>query len=210
MTAGASWSLEQLLPGRRPVRMTADLTEQIARVCAAFPTSEGPPAATPEDLAEISARLPAVANVVDRLSAEFARQVRGVPSILRHGDLWAGNMLVAGRRLTGLIDWDAAHPAALPGADLLQVVATELRRQTRRQLGPAFLSRPWRLRVFSEATRAYWRVLGIRPGETLLTAVGIAWWAAEVSGTLARLPHRATDARWIATNVEAVLESLRS
>ena len=64
--------------------------------------------------------------------------------MLRHGDL--GRQLLVGVEdgLSGLVDWDAAHPAAVPGADLLQLVATEFRRGEH-ALGPAFLSRPWRL-----------------------------------------------------------------
>jgi hypothetical protein len=42
----------------------------------------------------------------------------------------------------------------------------------------------------------------------VLDCVGIAWWASEVHGTLARLPHRASDERWVATNVDPVLSEL--
>jgi len=146
--------------------------------------------------------------VVARLAAETSARVRSLPAILRHGDLWAGNLLVDRGRLSGLVDWDAAHPAALPGADLLQLLATDFRRRAGRALGPEFLNRPWRSPAFSQATAGYWPVLGIRPDDALLELVGIAWWATEVHGTLARLPHRANDERWVVTNVDRVLRAL--
>lgn len=206
--AGASWLLERALPGRRPRRATGALARQVAEVCAAFPRGDGPPTATAADLAGIAARLPDRAGAIVQLAAELSGHVQGLPSVLRHGDLWAGNLLVDRGRLSGLVDWDAAHPTAVPGADLLQLVATELRRRARRALGPAFLSRPWRSLMFSQIAKGYWDTLGIRPSETVLDCVGIAWWASEVHGTLARLPHRASDERWVATNVDSVLSEL--
>ena len=63
----------------------------------------------------------------------------------RHGDLWSGNLLVAGRRLTGVLDWDAWHPAAVPGTDLLHLVATEQAHRTRHSLGSVWMvtTFPW-------------------------------------------------------------------
>jgi Phosphotransferase enzyme family len=205
-TAGASWLAEAVLPGRRPDHASNSLTREVAELCASFPRHNGAPTATAEDLAAIAAALPDRAGEIGGLSSDVSAHLRSVPSILRHGDLWAGNLLVDRRgRLSGLVDWDAAHPAALPGADLLQLVATEFRRKAHRALGPAFLARPWRLPEFAEATARYWPAVGMRPDDELLGVVGIAWWAAEVHGTLARLPHRAADDRWVETNVDRVL-----
>jgi hypothetical protein len=208
-TAGASWVVERALPGRRPARATASLTSQVARVCASFPGTEGPPTATADDLSAVADLLPERAGAIKRLAADLSAAWQTLPSILRHGDLWAGNLLVDRRgSLTGLVDWDAAHPAAVPGADLLQLVATEFRRQAHHALGPAFLARPWRLAEFGEATAGYWRELRIRPDDRLLEVVGVCWWATEVHGTLSRLPHRITDERWVETNVDRVLTAL--
>lgn len=207
-TSGASWVVERALPGRRPRRVTGGLARQVAAVCAAFPRGDGPPLATAEDLSGIAAQLPNRAVSVGRLAAELSRQVQSLPSVLRHGDLWAGNLLVDRSSLSGLVDWDAAHPSAVPGTDLLQLVATELRMRAGHELGPAFLSRPWRTSMFSGVTGPYWSSLGLRPDDSLLDVVGVAWWATEVQGTLARLPHRAADERWVATNVDRVLSAL--
>jgi hypothetical protein len=208
-TAGASWLAEAALPGRRPARAGGSLTRQVADLCASFPRRNGTPTATASDLAAIAATLPGRAREIGGLLSEVSSHLRTVPSILRHGDLWAGNLLVDRRgRLSGVVDWDAAHPAAVPGADVLQLVATDFRRKERHALGPAFLARPWRLPEFAEATADYWPAVGIRPDHDLLGVVGIAWWATEVHGTLARLPHRAADERWVETNVDRVLTRL--
>ena len=210
-TAGASWLAEAELPGRRPTHGSDSLTRQVAELCVSFPRENGAPTATADDLAGIAAALPERAGEIGGLSTEVSVHMRTTPSILRHGDLWAGNLLVDRRgRLSGLVDWDAAHPAAVPGADLLQLVATEFRRKAHRALGPAFLAQPWRLAEFGEAAAGYWREVGIRPDDDLLDIVGIAWWATEVHGTLARLPHRAADERWVETNVDRVLARLAS
>jgi Phosphotransferase enzyme family len=208
-TAGASWLAERALPGRRPTRLTSSLTRQVADVCSSFPRRDGPPTATAADLSGIASGLSERAGALGTLASEIADTLQALPSILRHGDLWAGNLLVDGSgKLCGLVDWDAAHPAAVPGADLLQLVATAFRRRARLALGPAFLARPWRLAEFERAAARYWSVLGIRPDESVLDAVGVAWWATEVHGTLARLPHRAADEAWVETNVDRVLSAL--
>jgi hypothetical protein len=210
-TAGASWVAERALPGRRPPRATASLVRQLVDFCGAFPRNDRPPGATSVDLSAIAAVLPERNASLGALASRVSGGLQSLPSILRHGDLWAGNLLVDRRgRLAGVVDWDAAHPEGVPGADLLQLVATEFRRKTHRALGPAFLVRPWRLPEYLEATARYWPPLGIRPDDDLLDAVGLAWWAAEVHGTLARLPHRASDERWVETNVDRVLEGLAS
>jgi Phosphotransferase enzyme family len=208
-TAGASWLAEAALPGRRPARAGGALTREVAHLCTSFPRSDHPPTATAADLDAVAAALPDRAGSIGGIAADVSGALRTLPSVLRHGDLWAGNLLVDRRgMLSGLVDWDAAHPAAVPGTDLLQLVATEFRRNAHRALGPAFLARPWRLPEFGEATVGYWSAVGIRPDEDLLGLVGIAWWATEVHGTLARLPHRATDERWVETNVDRVLARL--
>ena len=208
-TAGAAWLAERALSGRRPRRLTDGLIRSVADTCASFPLGEGPPAATAEDLAGVAALLPGRAAALERLAADVAAPLSRLPSILRHGDLWAGNVLVdRGGNLSGLVDWDAAHPAGVPGADLLQLVATDARRSAGLALGPAFLTRPWRLEAFARATSGYWPRIGIRPDEEQLEAVAAAWWAAEVHGTLARLPHRADDEGWVGANVDSALASL--
>lgn len=207
-TAGASWIVEQALPGRRPQRVTGGLARQVALVCRTFPLDDGPPTATATDLAGIAARLPDRADALARLAAEVARGVEGLPAVVRHGDLWAGNLLVVRGRLTGLVDWDAWHPAGIPGADLVQLLGTESRRRARQALGAAVSSRPWSGAELSQAVRAYLDAVDIRADDDVLELAGIAWWATEVHGTITRLPHRSADEAWLQTNVDGVLSAL--
>lgn len=207
-TSGASWTVEQLLPGKRPEQVTPSLALQVAEVCARFPRAECSPTSLAADLHGVAKLLPQWGGALDRLAVDLASTVEKLPGVLRHGDLWAGNLLIDRDQLTGLVDWDAAHPAAVPGADLLQLFATEARRMQRLALGPAFLTHPWRLDKFKEITGPYWRSLRIRPTSAMLEAIGLAWWITEVHGTLTRLPHRVSDERWVSTNVDSVLTSL--
>ena len=206
--ARASWIAEQGLPGRRPARVTSSLVQQVVDACGRFPRSGDPPTAPIDDLRGAARRLPDRAAALTRLSSELAPVLRDLPSVLRHGDLWTGNLLVEREHLVGVIDWDAMHPRGVPGSDLVQLMGTDARRRARQHLGEAFLRRPWRSIAFRRATAAYWPAAGTAAVPALLDAAGIAWWASEVHHTLVRLPHRAADERWIATNVDAVLSAL--
>lgn len=206
--AGASWTAESRLAGRRPRRLTPRLLADAARLCAALPACAGPPAALAADLEQIAALLPGHAAAVGELAAQIAPALAALPAVLRHGDLWAGNLLCGGDGgLTGIIDWDSWHPRGVPGADLVQLLGTEHRIRRRLALGAAWLERPWR-EVRGAAWSAYWRALELEPSPQALDLAGLAWWAAEVAGTLRRLPHRAADERWLAANVDPVLAEL--
>lgn len=207
-SAGASWTLETVLPGRRPAGSSPELARQVARALAAFPRTAGPPTALDDDLRGIAAGLPRHGDRLVRLADRVAGETARLPSILRHGDLWTGNVLVDHGRLTGFVDWDAAHPSGIAGSDLLQLVAVDLRGRDRRPLGPAFLARPWDSTEFRVAAADYWPASGIEPTPRSIELAGLAWWAAEVHGTLRRLPQRAADERWLADNVGPVLASL--
>jgi phosphotransferase family enzyme len=205
---GASWVAETALPGRRPPKVTALIARQVADACARFPRAGGPPTALVADLHGAAGRLPERADALRRLAGDVAAALEDLPAVLRHGDLWCGNLLVDHGRLAGMIDWDAAHPSGVPGADLVQLLGNEARRSARRHLGQGFLARPWRATAFRTLTEEYWRVLGIAPKLAVLDVAGLAWWATEVHHTLMRLPHRATDEHWIVTNVDSVLSGL--
>lgn len=206
--AGTSWTVETLLPGRRPAGLTASLGRQVAAALAAFPRTDGPPLAVEADLRGIVARVPSRAERTGRLADAIGADVAGLPAVLRHGDLWTGNLLVADGTLSGIVDWDAAHPAGVPGSDLLQVVATEIRGRQRRSLGAAYLARPWDSSDFRAVAVDYWPAIDIEPTKRLIELAGLAWWAAEVHGTVSRLPHRATDELWLRSNLDPVLAAL--
>jgi hypothetical protein len=206
--ADAAWSAESALPGRRPRQAGRALASQVVDLCLRLPIGEEPPSAFPADLDAIGARLPFARGSLGRLCAVVGPVLAPLPSVLRHGDLWAGNLLVERGVLCGLVDWDAWHPAAVPGTDLLHLLAMQEAVRSGRSLGEVWLGRPWESAAFRELTARYWRVLGVRPDRDVREAVGVAWWANQVAFSLVRLPALATDEQWIARNVRLVLQEL--
>jgi hypothetical protein len=205
---GIAWTVESLVPGRRPRRVTPACAHDVAALCASLPKAAGAPTAPTEDLTTLASILDDRAPALHRLIDELERSLGTVCAVMRHGDLWAGNLLMSGGRLSGVVDWDAAHLKAMPGADLLQLVASEHRRRNRLELGEVWLQRPWRWPAFVGVTESYWPAVGLRMTDELIDLLAIAWWATETAGTLRRFPYRATDDRWLTANIEPVLATL--
>jgi hypothetical protein len=207
-SAGASWSLEGALPGRRPRGLTPRLLGEAARLCSVLPRAAEPPTSVRDDLETLATRFPDRGPALRRISGALTGVIGSLPTVVRHGDLWAGNLLVHGGRLSGVVDWDAWHPAGVPGADLLQLFGTELRIRAREELGSTWVRRPWRSGAFLRATAEYWSALGLTPDGDVLDAIGVAWWATEVAGTVSRLPERGEDGEWVEANLDRVLTEL--
>jgi hypothetical protein len=204
--SGVSWTVETLLEGRRPDRLDPRVGREAATLLARFPRAEGPPTALAEDLAAIARLAPSRASTLRQLVETFARP--DLPGVLRHGDLWVGNLLVRRGSLTGMIDWDAWHARGVPGVDLLELFASAERLRARRPLGAVWLERPWRSPGFAAFSHTYGKEFGLDPRAEEWEIVGVAWWAAKVAGTLRRLPERAHDERWLADIVDPVLARL--
>jgi hypothetical protein len=206
--AGAAWTLETALPGSRPRRLDRATAEAVSRAAANLRRSSERPASIERDLSRAASALPERAARL-RAAAEragtLALDVRG---IMRHGDLWLGNLLVRESKLSGVVDWDAWDREGVPGADVLHLYGTDLALSSRRELGEVWLTEPWRSEGFSAFSAPYWSAVGIAPGDELLLLAGIAWWAAAIAGTLGRAPERASDARWVAMNVDRVAERI--
>jgi hypothetical protein len=204
-----SWSTETGLTGRTPRRLTPWLLRTVVDAFGAVPTaSKDASSASRNDLARLKVRLP---RHSPRLSAlESALDVLGTsaPGVLGHGDLWTGNLLCRGDRLTGVVDWDAWHEATAPGIDLLQLFATSWRRHLGLSLGGIWGRRPWRHPTFVTGLAHYWSRWELEPSPEYLDALGVAWWAREVTGTLTRFPGQRHDHTWMAENVERVLGQL--
>ncbi|MEA2536725.1 MAG: hypothetical protein QOF11_959, partial [Chloroflexota bacterium] len=79
-TAGASWTVESALPGRRPARLTPELARRVAAALAAFPRTDGPPGALEADLGGILARVPSRAERTGRLLAAIAAELATGPT----------------------------------------------------------------------------------------------------------------------------------
>jgi hypothetical protein len=203
-----AWSAESQLPGNRPRQAQRQLVLQAVNLCLQLPRRTGSPTAFEEDLQEVLARLPALTDRLSHVHAAFAPRISTLPAVMRHGDLWAGNLLVERGVLRGVVDWDAWHPAAVPGTDLLHLLAMQEAVSRGRALGELWVERPWEWAAIRELTAGYWRAFGFTPDRDTREAVGAAWWANQVACSLARLPELATDEQWLTRNVERVLTAL--
>jgi hypothetical protein len=207
-TAGASWSTESLLSGRRPRHISTNMAAEIARLCSALPRSDEPATAHQEDLLSVAGRFPQWEKLLNSAGEELRDVARAVPSVARHGDLWAGNILVRRDHVSGVVDWDAWHPAAFPGVDLVHLVAMDEADRRHGGLGRVWLGRPWLSDRFRSIAIEYWASLRLVPNSRFLEMLGVAWWANQVAASLRRLPHLADDDRWVSWNVDVVMESL--
>jgi hypothetical protein len=208
VTCGAAWTTETLLSGRRPKALTEDLSNQVARLCAQFPASDSPATSLRERLSLIGARIPKWAATLRNLEEAIDDVVAGSPSVLQHGDLWTGNLLVSEGRLTGLVDWDGWHPAGLPGVDLLHLLIAEQRMDNLGSLGHVWSTRPWESSWFRLVSEGYWRTLGLHPSPRHLFALGVDWWASRIANYLSKAPYLMSDERWVVDNVNAVLHQI--
>jgi hypothetical protein len=206
-TAALGWTVETRLPGHRPDVVDAAVVSQVSEVLLRLPRHDAPPTSWRDDLAMLAGTVPSAAAAATTLQEELHPVLRSLPSVVRHGDLWRGNLVVAGGRLRGLVDWDAIHTSGTPGVDLLQLLTTELRGRGR-GLGTVFQSSPWRDADVRGPVVGHLRRHGVDPDERLLEALAACWWAQEVAGTLRRLPDRAADRRWWEPNVRDVLRAL--
>lgn len=199
-TCGASWSTETLLNGHRPKQLTAQLTSEAVSFCLRLPRAEEA-AAVRADMDIIAEHAPQAAASLATIKDYLHETCAALPGVMRHGDMWAGNLLVDGARLSGVVDWDGWHPAGLPGTDLTYLMVADLWLRNRRKLGRIWTERPWRSAHFRSVTAEYWQGFGLEPGTDLLDAIGIASWAAQVSTNLTRSPQLADNARWVDNNV---------
>jgi hypothetical protein len=201
-----AWSMETVLPGRPGQRLTPLVWAAVVAAWAGLPCNGAAATATADDLQRVATWLPEHASSVEVLAARAAEVAAAVPGVLGHRDLWPGNLLVGRGELCGVIDWGSWRPDVLPGSDLLHLYAAAQRRRRREPLGTAWLRAPWREPPFRRALRTYADQLGVRlPGLDYLEVLGIAWWAAEVAGTLQRVPARRDDLAWVGANVGPVV-----
>jgi hypothetical protein len=204
-TAGAGWTLETLLPGRRAAALSTAVQTALAGFLGTLPRVAHSPSAPGRDLDAIGETLGLKTEVLQDLRARFEPALASLPGATRHGDLWAGNVLVDGDRLTGVIDWDAWAPDATPGEDLVHLLWAERASRTGRSLGEFMETRGWLELERWPPAILYWETLGIAMNRPVLSAVAHAWWAGQVATNLRRLPRLASDRDWVRRNVDVVV-----
>jgi aminoglycoside phosphotransferase (APT) family kinase protein len=212
----AGWALETRLPGAPP---GVPIDDTLALECVDFLVAlhatgglGGSPWRAASCAAEV-ARLTGgdTQTALDELSARADRTLETLPRGLGHGDFWAGNLLVAGGRLAGVVDWAGASGGRLPLLDLLQLRVADLRDAHGLDLGPALL-RFAALRDPRDdaAIRDYADRLGLELGEPEWHALLVAFWLDALARAL-RDPDplvRPADPAWREANVERVIREL--
>lgn len=204
-----AWSTESALSGVIPKALSARLADDAVGFCAALVAPGVPITSTVEALGAIGRLAPDRSDEIAALQRWASTAAAGLPAVVQHGDLWLGNLLVADDRLTGVVDWDTWHPAGVPGADLLQLVAMQERRRTQEEPGDLLLRRIWEAPAYRRLADRYWALIGVRPTSAQLALVGLDWWATQVASTLQR-PIRgrlAADPTWRYRNIGQVLAS---
>jgi hypothetical protein len=206
-TGATTWSLETVVRGRSGAELTSEAWSHLVGAWAGLPRSAGPPTAPSHDLHRIGGYLPRHAIRSTTLARAVEARLGCVPGVLAHRDLWTANVLRRGSRYSGVIDWGSWRADGVPGSDLLQLYASTQRPRRGGSLGRAWARRPWRDPGFVRSTDRYWEAVDVHPSDHYLDAVAVAWWAAEVAGTLERIPQRRHDLAWLVTNVDPVLEA---
>lgn len=109
----------------RPALVHADFAAAAAWLAGLHADSSGPaaPVALLDGVAErLRARWPGEhrARAAERLLAPLAGRLASAatPRTVVHGDFWAGNLLVTGGRVTGVVDWAAGRLSGEPLADV--------------------------------------------------------------------------------------------
>ena len=205
-SATTAWTAETLLSGHRPGRLSRRLFADAVAFEGGLPRSAHDAAATARpDLHVLGEMFPRQAARLGQLADATDEHLQHVPSVTAHGDLWSGNLLVAGGRLGGVVDWDAYSDLAVPGVDLLHLFATDVALRRRLPRGSVMLAQPWVGDDFSAATRGYWDALGIRPTSALLASVGVAWWARQTAADVRRTPSLRENTSWVTANVDRVV-----
>ena len=174
-----------------------------------LPEDPSPGLAVADQLADVALAFPEHADALEGVSNSVERWSAGMPSVLVHGDLWLNNMLVVDGRLSGLFDWDTWHPAGIPGADLLNLLAADERTRSQRDIGPLLVSDFWASPIVVDALRPYFEGRGRSlPDRAGLAAIGTAWWASRIAASLDRGSRPTEHEAWVERNLVAPLDRL--
>jgi hypothetical protein len=214
--AGVRYTLEPRLPGSHPGRLDAGLMAQCVEFLASLSATAndscaGIPDTVERDVATLADHLDSGSlNVLHEVRSTLSSRLSEIPPVWTHGDFWLGNLLVANRRLAGVLDWDAATPAGLPLADVLHLIALGDRRIRRLAHGPRCTERLWPLaraggdRRLREACLA----TGTPSDAATLTALAVGYWLSRVARDVRTFPDRLARPDWMAVNVVRPLGQL--
>ncbi|HUS16382.1 MAG TPA: aminoglycoside phosphotransferase family protein, partial [Chloroflexia bacterium] len=165
-------------------------------------------------LGGVVARLPAgrvYRAALRRLRAELHATLAGrtLATSRIHGDFWPGNLLVAGRQVTGIVDWERAGADELPLHDLLHLLLF-----TRQQIyghdEADVIAALGKGICWSATDRALLRAAQrALPGDLLAERpMALLYWLRHMAATLTLLPEYGRNRAYLLSHVEPVLQAL--
>jgi aminoglycoside phosphotransferase (APT) family kinase protein len=211
----ADWLLEELLPGSPPrVPFPGPLLDECVDYLVALHTVPGSeveaqplgPAAEVVGACSRSGQESVARLLADRLELALSEIRRG----FAHGDFFPGNLLAEGGRLVGVVDWDAGGQGRLPLVDLLHLRLHLTDPPADHEWGPAIVRRllPWARRGGDPLAREYLRRIGVEPHPRTLEALVVTYWLERTAYQLQTHAIRQAQPRWLAANVDGVLDAL--
>jgi aminoglycoside phosphotransferase (APT) family kinase protein len=210
-TAGAVWSTETVVAGHHVQDLTPALLEQVTAFAATLPTTSDTDTATgrsaiDDQLAAVADFFPEHAPALSDVATAAARWGASLQPVLVHGDLWLNNVFAEDDRLTAVFDWDTWHPAGLPGTDILNLIAAEVRTRERRDFGSLLTADYWRTPEVLDVLGAYFRARDwAMPDAAGLAAIATGWWSSRIAGALNRATRQIDDPAWTRRNVTDAL-----
>jgi aminoglycoside phosphotransferase (APT) family kinase protein len=209
----ADWSLERRLTGRRPER---GLSDGLRAQCLDFlvelhgadgSTGAGSPSDDAKTIAEV---VPARAQALTAVGHRLDEVLAGAPRGFGHGDFFLGNLLVAGDRLTGVVDWDSGGPGRLPMLDLFHLLHLAQYPLGDEDWGPSLVRHlfPWARSGGDLTVAQYCSRISFEADGPVLEALAVAYWLDRAAYILETHRQRRTEQRWLERNVDHVLAAL--
>ena len=211
----AAYTLEPRLAGRHPRGLSPGLWQECLEFLTALRALPGARRAAEGSLAEDIRALgphvgPSGGDTLARLEAALEQRLGEVPLGWAHGDFWSRNLLARGDRLTGVLDWDAASPDALPLLDVLHLRALGDPRLRRLPHGERCRRALWPLaRAGGDARlRSHCAAVGVPDDPDTLEALAIAYWLTRVARDLRTFADRPVRGDWMESNLRRPLTEL--
>jgi len=211
----ADWSLEPRLQGSAPGwELDARVVDSVLDFLAGLHSCRNSSAAkrTPADDAEDAASFldESYSAALRELGREVSGAIAELPYGFAHGDFFTGNILIEGRKIVGVVDWDAAGPNRPPLLDFLHIWLLGRRKISDVDWGPSIVSDllPWAQEGGDDVVRSLARRIDVDVSPSKLTALVAAYWLDRLAAQLSRYADRPDRPVWMRQNVDFVLEAL--
>jgi aminoglycoside phosphotransferase (APT) family kinase protein len=211
----AGWLFERRLPGEVPSPKLGDalLADCIDFLVALHKLGGGD--AAPVSLVERSeiiarASRSGSGDALRALGARLESELASLPRGFTHGDFWFQNLLTAGGRLVGVVDWHGAADGGLPLLDLFHLRLSSVFARRRQYLGTALIEHllPWARSGGDEVGKSYCKGVGVEPTTRRMEDLVIAYWITRTARELEMYADRVERPLWMKRNVDLVIETL--